>query len=146
MRWLWGQVDRCTSTIRTQKFYQVLLQMPAVRMPKLILMRGTEYSDAQGWMSGEVTTASYWGAGIGTAVILNASANCYSEDSSAEVWSYGNAATLVPAYTDGIFFVVSRMEEEIPATFRGSSSGDGVHSVMTLTEMSRPVSAAARCT
>jgi hypothetical protein len=66
----------------------------------------TEYSYAYGAMSGEATAASHWGPGFGTAVNLNANANCHSEDSLAGVWAYGTVGTLVPAYTDGIFFVI----------------------------------------
>lgn len=73
----------------------------------------TEYSTASGSMLGEVTAASYWGPGVGTAVTLNASASCYSEDDPfAELWSYGTIGTLVPAVTDGIFFVIEADEGE----------------------------------
>ncbi len=72
----------------------------------------TEQSYASGSMSGEVSTASYWGPGLGTAITLNANASCDSEDSSANLWAYGNVGTLAPAYTDGIFFTIEPDEEE----------------------------------
>jgi len=67
---------------------------------------GTEYSTAKGSMLGEVTAASYWGEDLGTAVTLDANANCYSEDDpTAKLWSYGTVRSFVPG-TDGVFFVI----------------------------------------
>jgi hypothetical protein len=72
----------------------------------------TDYSWAEGSIYGEVMEASYWGPGKGTAVYLNAFANCESDDPTAEVWTYGTIGALVPAYTDGIFYVVEADEDE----------------------------------
>jgi hypothetical protein len=66
----------------------------------------TDFSSAYGSMSATVAEASYWGSGLGTAITLNAGANCSSTDSLAGLWSYGTVGALIPAYTDGIFFVI----------------------------------------
>jgi hypothetical protein len=102
---LWGQVDRYINDDDTL--------VPSESIPDggsssctADISGSTLYSSAQASMSGQVTAASYWGPGLGTAVTLNASADCSSEDPYAQLWSYGNAATLVAAVTDGIFFVI----------------------------------------
>lgn len=112
---LWGQVDRYIDDSETE--------IPSSPMPDAGSTSAsanhsgsTGYSSAVSSMSGEVTSASYWGEGVGTAITLNASAESSSTDSTADVWSYGNVATLVPASTDGIFFVIKPDEGETAGT------------------------------
>jgi hypothetical protein len=114
---LWGQVDRYIDDSDTTIPSSSMSDAGGTSCDADI--NGfTAYSFAQGSMSGSVGTASYWGAGLGTAVTLNASADCFSDDIYSVLSSYGNTATLVPAYTDGIFFVIE------PDT--GENTGDFV--------------------
>lgn len=109
---LWGQVDRYINDDDTIVPSSPVSNAGSTSCTASI-SGSTLYSEAQGSMSGQVTAASYWGSGLGTAVTLNASADCSSVDPYAELWSYGNAATLVPAVTDGIFFTVEPDAGEI---------------------------------
>lgn len=56
----------------------------------------TVCSSAQGSLSGEVTSASYWGEGVDTAVVMNSRSFCYSDDEAAVLWSYGDVSAAVP--------------------------------------------------
>jgi len=109
---LWGQVDRYINDSDTE-----ISSSPDAdggsTYCEASINGGTEYSTAMGSMLGQVTAASYWGGGLGTAITLNAIANCYSEDDPfAVLWSYGTVGALVPAYTGGIFFVIEADEGE----------------------------------
>jgi hypothetical protein len=76
----------------------------------------TAYSSTEGSIRGEVAAASYWGEGIGTAVVMNSLSYCYSEDETAELWSYGDVSALVPGDTGGIFLAVMPDEGETLGT------------------------------
>jgi len=108
---VWGQVDRDINDSN-----MIIPSSPNANggstYCQASITGSTEYSYAQGSMLGEVASASYWGEDLGTAVTNDGYAVCSSSDSTAKVWSYGNAATVVPAYTDGIFFVIEADEGE----------------------------------
>jgi hypothetical protein len=102
---LWGQVDRYIDDTEILVESSPLSNAGPVSAYASI-SDGSSYSSAQGVMSGQVTSASYWGDELGTAVIMSAYANCSSSDYMSDLWAYGNVSALVPAYTGGIFFIV----------------------------------------
>lgn len=108
---LWGQVDRYINDSDDEIPPSPSSNAGATSCSASIYGE-TAYSEAQGSMFGEVAESYYWEEGVGTIVTLNANSYSYSEDSPARVWSYGNASTVVPAYTGGIFFVVEADEGE----------------------------------
>jgi hypothetical protein len=102
---LWGQVDRHINDSDTE-----IPSSPMVDAGSTSCSAGisgsTSYSSAQGSMSSEVTAASYWGRGVGTALIMNSNSSGSSSDEAAELWAYGDVSAVVPANTCGIFFTV----------------------------------------
>lgn len=102
---LWGQVDRYISDSNS-----VIPSSPIVDAGSTSAYAGisgaTEYSIAQGTMSGQVTSASYWGEEIGTALLMSSNSACFSSDAAAEVWAYGDVSAVVPGNTGGVFFTL----------------------------------------
>jgi hypothetical protein len=102
---LWGQVDRqlCDSERTVDS---TPMSDGSLMAANATISASSPFSAVEGSMSGEVTSASYWGRGLGTAVLMNARASCSSSDETADLWAYGNVSTVVPAYTGGVFFLV----------------------------------------
>jgi hypothetical protein len=102
---LWGQVDRYINDSDTE-----IPSSPIANAGSTSAYAGisgaTDYSSAQGTMSGQVTSASYWGDEIGTALLMNSYSACFSSDDTAEVWAYGDVSAVVPMNTCGIFFTL----------------------------------------
>lgn len=102
---LWGQVDRyLDDTERLVESAPVANSGPTSASASS--SESSSLSAVEGAMSGQVTSASCWGPGLGTAVVLNARASCTSTDTNSDLWTYGNVSAVVPAYTAGIFFLV----------------------------------------
>jgi hypothetical protein len=112
---LWGQVGRYIFDSDTEVPENHISDSGGTLCGALI-SDSTAYSLAQGSMSGEVTSASYWGPGVGTAVVMNSRSSCYSDDEAADLWSYGDIGALVPGETGGIFLAVMPDEGETPGT------------------------------